>query len=74
VTPQAQGHGVGSRLLKARTDSLDVARRPAFLETSVSRNVTLYRRFGFEVVAEYRPSPSGPLNWAMWRDPRRLGP
>jgi ribosomal protein S18 acetylase RimI-like enzyme len=72
VTPQAQGRGVGSRLLKAKIDSLDTARRPAFLETSVPRNVTLYRRFGFEVVAEYRPSPSGPLNWAMWRDPRRM--
>jgi ribosomal protein S18 acetylase RimI-like enzyme len=71
VTPQAQGHGVGSRLLKAKTDRLDAARRPAFLETATTRNVALYRRHGFEVVAEYRPSPSGPLNWAMWRDPQK---
>jgi ribosomal protein S18 acetylase RimI-like enzyme len=71
VTPEAQGHGVGSRLLKAKTDHLDAARRPAFLETSTQRNVALYRRHGFEVVAEYRPSPAGPVNWAMWRDPRR---
>lgn len=71
VTPEAQGHGVGSRLLKAKTDLLDAARRPAFLETATLRNVELYRRHGFEVVAEYRPSPSGPMNWAMWRNPRR---
>jgi len=71
VTPRAQGQGVGSRLLKAKTDQLDAARRPAFLETATERNVALYRRHGFEVVAEYRPGASGPMNWAMWRDPRR---
>jgi ribosomal protein S18 acetylase RimI-like enzyme len=71
VTPQAQGHGVGSRLIKAKTDRLDASRRPAFLETATQRNVELYRRHGFEVVAEYRPSPGGPMNWSMWRDPRK---
>lgn len=71
VTPQAQGQGVGSRLLKAKTDRLDAAHQPAFLETATTRNVELYRRHGFEVVADYRPSPSGPMIWAMWRAPRR---
>ncbi|HEX4182397.1 MAG TPA: GNAT family N-acetyltransferase [Caulobacteraceae bacterium] len=71
VTPAAQGHGVGSRLIRAKTERLDAARRPAFLETATARNVQLYRRHGFEVVADYRPSPSGPMNWAMWRDPRK---
>jgi len=71
VTPPAQGHGVGSRLLKAKIDQLDAERRPAFLETATERNVALYRRHGFEVVAEYRPGASGPTNWAMWRNPRR---
>jgi ribosomal protein S18 acetylase RimI-like enzyme len=71
VTPEAQGHGVGSRLLKAKTDQLDADRRAAFLETATQRNVGFYRRHGFEVVAEYRPAPTGPVNWAMWRDPKR---
>jgi ribosomal protein S18 acetylase RimI-like enzyme len=71
VTPEAQGHGVGSRLLKAKIDQLDATRRPAFLETGTERNVALYRRHGFEVVAEYRPSPTGPVNWGLWRNPRR---
>jgi ribosomal protein S18 acetylase RimI-like enzyme len=74
VTPGAQGHGVGSRLLKAKIDQLDAARRPAFLETATERNVALYRRHGFEIVAEYRPSADGPMNWAMWRNPRRVAP
>lgn len=71
VTPSAQGQGVGSRLLKAKTDQLDAMRQSAFLETATTRNVALYQRHGFEVVAEYRPSPTGPVNWAMWRNPRR---
>ena len=69
VTPDAQGHGVGSRLLQAETAALDAQGRAGFLETATPRNVPLYRRHGFEVIAEYRPAPDAPLVWAMWRDP-----
>ena len=70
VAPEAQGHGVGSRLLKSRTDQLDLIGRPAFLETATEANVRLYRRHGFEVVSEFRPRPGGPLNWTLWREPQ----
>jgi ribosomal protein S18 acetylase RimI-like enzyme len=70
VSPAAQGRGIGSRLLKFRTDQLDAARRPAFLETATEANVRLYRRHGFEVINHYRPEAAGPLVWAMWREPR----
>jgi len=70
VTPEAQGHGVGSRLLKSRLDHLDAIGRPAFLETATEPNVRLYSRHGFKVIAEYRPGGDGPNNWAMWRDPQ----
>ncbi|MBS0331618.1 MAG: GNAT family N-acetyltransferase, partial [Proteobacteria bacterium] len=69
VTPAAQGHGVGSRLLKAETDRLDGLGRAGFLETATPRNVPLYQRHGFQVMDEYRPGPDGPLIWAMWREP-----
>jgi ribosomal protein S18 acetylase RimI-like enzyme len=68
VTPAAQGHGVGSRLLKAKLDKLDADGTPAFLETATERNVALYRRHGFDVIGEYRPAPDAPLIWAMWRE------
>lgn len=68
VTPAAQGHGIGSRLLKAKLDQLDAAGTPAFLETSTERNVALYRRHGFDVISDYRPAPDAPLTWAMWRE------
>lgn len=69
VTPDAQGHGIGSRLLKSRLDQLDAAGRPAFLETSSDRNVALYRRHGFKVIANYKPAPDGPPTFGMWREP-----
>jgi len=70
VSPAAQGHGVGSRLLKAETDRLDEAGRGGFLETATPRNVPLYQRHGFRILDEYRPRPDAPLIYAMWRDPQ----
>jgi ribosomal protein S18 acetylase RimI-like enzyme len=69
VTPAAQGHGVGSRLLKVATDRLDAAGEAAYLETQTERNVGLYRRHGFEVISEHRCRPDAPMMWSMWRDP-----
>jgi ribosomal protein S18 acetylase RimI-like enzyme len=70
VTPQAQGHGVGSRLLASKLRELDAQGRPAYLETQTERNVALYRRHGFEVASEFRPTPDGPRQWTMWREPQ----
>ncbi len=69
VTHAAQGHGVGSRLLRVATDRLDASARPAYLETQTERNLALYRRHGFEVISEHRPRPDGPMLWSMWREP-----
>ncbi|HEY2178207.1 MAG TPA: GNAT family N-acetyltransferase [Caulobacteraceae bacterium] len=69
VTRAAQGHGVGSRLLKVATDRLDAAACPAYLETQTERNLHLYRRHGFEVISEHRPRADAPMLWSMWRDP-----
>lgn len=69
VRPEAQGAGVGSRLLRAGLDRADAQGLPVFLETATTRNVALYRRHGFEVLAEYRAREDAPLSWAMWREP-----
>jgi ribosomal protein S18 acetylase RimI-like enzyme len=68
VTPEAQGRGVGSRLIKAKLDVLDQADTPAFLETATERNVAFYRRHGFDVLSEYRAEGNAPRIWAMWRE------
>ncbi len=69
VSRAAQGHGVGSRLLKVGTDRCDAAGLPAYLETQTERAIALYRRHGFEVTSENRPRPDAPPLWSMWREP-----
>lgn len=70
VTPQAQGHGVGSRLLAHGLDRVDAKGLPAYLESSNEANVPLYRRYGFEVVEVLKAKPDAPPMWAMWREAR----
>jgi len=70
VSRAAQGHGIGSRLLKVGTDRCDAAGLPAYLETQTERNIALYRRHGFEVTGENRPRPDAPPLWSMWREPQ----
>lgn len=72
VAPQAQGRGVGSRLLKVATDRLDAQSMPAYLETQTERNVGLYRRHGFEIISEHKARPDAPTMWSMWRDPQNI--
>jgi ribosomal protein S18 acetylase RimI-like enzyme len=69
VSRAAQGHGVGSRLLKVGTDRCDAAGLPAYLETQTERNIALYRRHGFEVTSENHPRADAPPLWSMWREP-----
>ena len=74
VARAAQGHGIGSRLLKVGTDRLDAGGLPAYLETQTERNIALYRRHGFEVISENRPQPGAPPLWSMWREPVAMEP
>lgn len=70
VRTQAQGLGVGSRLLAAGLQRVDAVGLPAYLESSSPANVPLYRRHGFKVTREIQPTPDSPMLWAMWREPR----
>jgi len=74
VHPNAQGGGVGSKLLSARTKRMDDAGRCGFLETATPRNLPFYQRHGFEILTEFRPAPDGPLIWGMWREPTDPSP
>jgi ribosomal protein S18 acetylase RimI-like enzyme len=69
VAPEAQGQGLGSKLMAPMLERCDRERVPAYLESSKERNIAFYGRHGFRVTEEMR-FPRGPKLWLMWRDPR----
>ena len=65
VHPELQGRGVGKLLLGSFLTTVDEQRLPAYLETDVDRNVVLYEKFGFKVIAQ--EEINGVNNRFMWR-------
>jgi len=52
MIPSYQGKGIGSKLLKRFCTEVDVCSTSAYLETDTDKNVQLYQRFDFKIVAE----------------------
>lgn len=71
VAPGHQGQGIGGIVLREVLDQADRDGVPAYLESSNERNLTIYRRHGFEVTKSYAALGSGPTIWRMWREPQR---
>ena len=67
--PERQGTGLGARTMAPVLALCDADGLPAYLESSNPRNMTLYRRHGFEQTGEI-PLPKGPSLYPMWREPR----
>jgi ribosomal protein S18 acetylase RimI-like enzyme len=68
VLPEAQGRGLGSRLMRPTLDRCDQEGLPAYLEASSERSAALYERLGFELRSELRVAGSPPLR-LMLRPP-----
>ena len=58
VDTMRQNLGIGSRLMELALKRIDKDGLPAYLESSNPRNISLYRRFGFDVVGEIRVADS----------------
>jgi ribosomal protein S18 acetylase RimI-like enzyme len=67
VDPELQGQRVGTQLLRTILRLSDADRLPCYLESSTHRATALYRRHGFEVVAEGDVEAGGPRLWGMLR-------
>jgi ribosomal protein S18 acetylase RimI-like enzyme len=72
VHPELQGRGIGKTLLRSFLEMVDEPALPAYLETDVDRNVVLYEKFGFKVIAQ--ADVMGVNNRFMWREARRFSP
>ena len=68
VRPEFQGNGVGKAMLASFLGMADEQGLPSYLETDVDRNVALYEKFGFRVIA--REHLMGIDNRFMWRVPQ----
>lgn len=73
VDPRHQGSGWARKLLMPVLERCDQDRLPAYLETCNPDNVSLYRRFGFEVVQEVVMAKDGPTAICMLREARATG-
>jgi ribosomal protein S18 acetylase RimI-like enzyme len=61
VDPAQQGKGLGDALMLHALARCDQDRTPAYLESSNPRNISLYRRHGFEPLGEIRAGSSPPI-------------
>lgn len=71
VRPSARGRGIGAELLAGVLELVDRVGAAANLESSNPRNVTIYERHGFEVLAEVAMPDGGPIIRPMFRPARR---
>ncbi|OGO52831.1 MAG: hypothetical protein A2148_06380 [Chloroflexi bacterium RBG_16_68_14] len=71
VDPPYQGQGVGSALLEPILSRMDGEGLPCYTETARERNVSFYRKHGFQVIEEGNLPKGGPRYWTLLREPRR---
>lgn len=68
IRHEAQGRGIGTRLMAPGLARADQAGLPCYLTTAKRENVGFYERFGFAVANDALPFvPGGPTHWGMRR-------
>ena len=67
VDPTHQREGIGTALLTAGVAAAEPSGLPCALLTNSERNLSFYRRNGFEVVLEGHTPDDGPRAWMMRR-------
>jgi GNAT superfamily N-acetyltransferase len=69
IDKDRQGMGLGGAIIQPTLERADRERLPCYLETMKERNVTFYRKHGFDVVVEGELPNGGPHFWTMRREP-----
>ena len=62
VDPHYQNNGIGSLLMKYALEKVDSDGLPAYLESSNPRNMSLYKRYGFETMGQIKVDDVPPLH------------
>lgn len=69
VDPVRRGKGYGAALMSHALEICDRDKRPAYLESTNAANLSLYKRFGFKLLAEVQIGQS-PARYPMLRQPQ----
>lgn len=67
VLPQFQGKGLGVNLVESVLQKTDAAKVPTYLETFTPRNMTFYKRLGYQVVNHFVEPTTEAEYWIMDR-------
>lgn len=70
VRSDCQGKGYASKLIRRKLTSVDAEKTECLLETWSTKNVDIYRKFGFYTVREATMPDAGLRHWVMKRDRR----
>lgn len=60
--------GIGHDLMLPAMRRIEEEGAAAYIESSNSKNLSFYQRFGFEVTGEVQVAPDGPSMWTLWRE------
>ena len=71
VSKEAQGKGIGTRLLQESNKHCDLMGIPAYLENTNEANLPLYERLGFRTFKELKIDDA-PTIWLMAREPQKV--
>jgi len=69
VKPEEQGKGYGGLMISTMLKTIESDRLPIYVETNTEKSVSIYQKYGFEVL-EYIIIPETPVPlWCMLRKP-----
>jgi ribosomal protein S18 acetylase RimI-like enzyme len=68
VSPDLQGNGYGSILLRAMFDKINKQNLPIYLETDTEKNVKIYTHYGFKLLEEIKYPYANFKNWFMLKE------
>lgn len=71
ILPEYQGQGLGESLVRPVLVRADRAGVATYLETFTSRNMSFYRRLGYNEAGSFVEPVTGSRYWLMTRPPRR---
>lgn len=72
ATRQAcRGKGLGGRLFEPGLERIDAEGAASYIESSSEKNLSFYRRYGYEIIDEIQPMPDSPRMWILSRPGRR---